>query len=65
MCPSMKGRRNGSRLALASLGRDDSKKDTPEDESVHGNSMISIQFGFLPIGYSLSLVSFPVSASIR
>src|SRR5207245_416838 len=30
----------------------------------HGRSMISIQFGFLPMGYSFSFVSLPVAWSI-
>src|SRR5262245_16738910 len=30
-----------------------------------GRSTISTQFGFLPIGYSLSLMSLPLSGSIR
>src|SRR5205823_1883389 len=32
--------------------------------SDQGTSTISIQFGFFPIGYSFSLVSFPLSESI-
>src|SRR2546426_5163343 len=30
----------------------------------HGRSMISTQFGFFPMGYSFSLVSFPLAGSI-
>ena len=36
-----------------------------EGYPAEGSSTISTQFGFLPIGYALSLVSCPPSASIR
>ena len=60
--PSMTA--SGSADASTSPGTGQSRTRTGSPDA-QGKSMISTQFGFLPIGYSFSLVSLPLSGSIR